>query len=358
MKERILYIDYLKCLLIFLVVWGHATQYWGDNSVINNTIDFHMILPFHMPLFAVISGFFFKVNQGLADCIVKKSKQLVWPLFFWSFVIFGIIDSCKKGYLYFQGGDSLHAFATIRNIYYNVIEWGWWFLRSLFLCFALASITVNVSRRKPYLALSVSVVMFYALAWSGIIPNMDIKLNGFFFLYPFFCLGVFLKRYNKVITERKWVVLIASFVAFVVSLCYWEGWNNTFYQMNTSLVATTGYHDIVGIEVFRLSVIRLLAGSSASIFFLVLFQIIFQQASSDSYISRILSQIGQNTLGIYILHSFFLDVFVKKVNISETQFLSVLLCFFLSILIVIVFNRIYIITQKSRICSMLMWGRG
>lgn len=58
-KKRIVFLDVLKAIAIFLVVWGHSMQnfttdklYWEYDACIQ------VIYSFHMPLFMMISGFF------------------------------------------------------------------------------------------------------------------------------------------------------------------------------------------------------------------------------------------------------------------------------------------------------------
>ena len=58
-KERILYIDAIKAVLMFLVIWGHVIQFTNVHEGLNNpTAAF--IYSFHMPLFMMVSGMFFQ----------------------------------------------------------------------------------------------------------------------------------------------------------------------------------------------------------------------------------------------------------------------------------------------------------
>lgn len=314
MKERLPYIDLIKCFAIFLVVWGHVMQNWGNTSDINIWITFNFILSFHMPLFAMVSGMFFSDSSSFFSYTYKKAKQLLWPLIIWSIIVFGFVNVIKDGYLFLNGGEKIHIFATIRNIYYSIIEWSWWFLRALFLCFVYASIVVNMGKSHKCLSLLASFVLLYAACWSGFIPNLDIKLNGFFFLYPFFCLGIFLNKYIAFVNKYSLQLLFLSLAIYVTSLFFWEGWKNTFYQMNTSLFEESGYLGVVGREVVRLTIIRLVAGCSGSLFFILIFKYISGYILKRECISKILLQIGRNTLGIYILHSFAFDIFGKKLQ--------------------------------------------
>lgn len=136
MKSRIVYIDFLKAFAIFLVIWGHIIGSWGYACINVFTHDF--IYSFHMPLFAIISGYFFNSNAFWRDFFTKKTMQLFWPLVSWSIIVFGLIPFVQNSYVSFTGGEPVHLFAMQRNVFYNVIDWGWWFLRALYLCFISA----------------------------------------------------------------------------------------------------------------------------------------------------------------------------------------------------------------------------
>ena len=75
MRERILYIDAIKTVLIFLVIWGHTIQYTNANEGLGNPIA-AFIYSFHMPMFMMLSGMFFKrqLQLKIQDVISKNFK--------------------------------------------------------------------------------------------------------------------------------------------------------------------------------------------------------------------------------------------------------------------------------------------
>lgn len=77
-NKRVEYMDTLKGLLIILVVFGHT----GIDSSIQK-----WIYSFHMPLFLIISGFFYKESRDIIS--LKRIKRLVLP--FIGFTILAII---------------------------------------------------------------------------------------------------------------------------------------------------------------------------------------------------------------------------------------------------------------------------
>ena len=94
MKNRIPYIDNIKCFAIICVMLGHALQYLeGDR--LENVYSFNFIYTFHMPLFMMVSGYFFSSSLRLSfgDFIKKKFTQLLLPGLTWSLAKY-LIGTC------------------------------------------------------------------------------------------------------------------------------------------------------------------------------------------------------------------------------------------------------------------------
>ncbi len=73
-KKRNVLVDVLKAYAIFLVVLGHVIQTFCSEW---NTNSFELgIVMFHMPLFIVVSGYFFvtsaKKSSGWILVMIKK----------------------------------------------------------------------------------------------------------------------------------------------------------------------------------------------------------------------------------------------------------------------------------------------
>lgn len=355
MKNRIAYLDHLKAFAIFLVVWGHNMSAGG--GCINEYISFHVVYTFHMPLFAILSGYFFSYKDSCIVFLKKKSMQLLWPLVSWSIIVFGIAPLIQNTYISLSGGEPVHLFATARNIFNNIIDWGWWFLRALYLCFILAFVSTKTSQKHPLLALIISVVLFVVLAWSGIIPNMDNKLKGFFFLYPFFCMGFALKRYDAWIWTKHRQLFFVSCIVFLVCMLFWNGESDRFYAMNTSLIEQTGYENIVGIKVAERSLLRFVIGMAGSLTCILSFRIISDRTNKSSVITSFMSKVGQSTLGIYVLHGFVLDFFGKNALLKESPIFSFLFCLFVSLIIVMVCYYLYQLSLKNKTLGLVLWGK-
>lgn len=67
MRKRIEYIDLAKAIAILLMVLGHCASL-NDIPLIRS-----VIYSFHMPLFFIISGYFFK-TLALKEGVIKYSR--------------------------------------------------------------------------------------------------------------------------------------------------------------------------------------------------------------------------------------------------------------------------------------------
>lgn len=352
MSQRIDYVDQVKGFAIFLVVWGHTMQYFGINSSINYWVYFNIVLSFHMPLFAFLSGMFLKNEQSILDSIKRKFRQIEVPHIFWSLLIFLFFPIIT---IILKREENLHLFAISRNMYLEIMNWNFWFLRALFLCYVYALLSIGIFKIKKIFFLCISVVVLYGLGWSGIIPNMGVMLNGFFFLYPFFVMGKLYSHYDSKFDRYSILIIIFSLIVFTIGLFLWRGYPDTFYEMNTSIIEPSGYENIVGIEIVYRSTLRFIMGLSGS-FLCILF---FKHINKSQYFRKIksfLRNLGQHTLAIYILQSI-VFIYIPGRNLWEHQILIVPSCILIALLIIGISYCISLLTSKINYLSFLMWGK-
>lgn len=309
---RILWIDILKAFAIFTVVAGHMMSCGAFESNVGKAVYQEFIMAFHMPLFTVLSGWFFKVKPAFikTKCIGILLPYIVW-CFIWYFVK-PILSLCISG-------SEVHLSSIVWQmkffLYDGLCCYGWWFLRGLFFCSILAYLSVRLAEmcgRKiaehPYLwGGLVSCIVLHILTFCGIIPNQlekDSLLKGFIYMYPFFWAGYGLKqmyqRYADWMRDLKCIAFV--WILFLIVLFLWNGETDTFYAMNTSIFTTEGANDIVGMMVVYKTMFRFAVGIVCSLAFILLFERLFANDSQNSM--RLLCQnIGKETLGIYILQS-------------------------------------------------------
>ena len=162
MKKRIEYIDALKGFSVLWVVLYHF----------NLSSDF-VNAPLRLPVFFLISGFFFRQRNCFKDFLIKKVNTLLIPfLFFWVFgigmrfitstldyIIHGEFDFSIK--LYLRGFLKLFTIIPLDSTNGNPLEIGAiWFLIGLFclqmIYYGLLKISENI-----YLLTSIALGCFF-----------------------------------------------------------------------------------------------------------------------------------------------------------------------------------------------------
>ena len=101
-QQRDLTLDYVKGLLIALVALGHAIPYtYGtgflDKGEFWNNLLYQMIYSFHMPLFMLLSGYFFyhSAQRDAGKALSSRLRSIGIPLISFTFLLrdlFGLND--------------------------------------------------------------------------------------------------------------------------------------------------------------------------------------------------------------------------------------------------------------------------
>lgn len=215
MKQRLVYIDQLKGFAILMVVMGHVLQFCFKETVPSLTSQ--VIVSFHMPLFAFLSGLMFTTIcdfTQVARKLLKQSHKLLLP--FVSFLL-------------------IYAF-TIRpeeNMITHPFKLGLWYLLFLWQCYLLTHaydvvILKLVDQRNKKLCVLIDAVwvLLTYLAFKMAFSHLPQSINGalgimhLYKLYPFFFVGCLIKRYallGKLFDGRK-IYSELSFVLWIVLL--------------------------------------------------------------------------------------------------------------------------------------------
>lgn len=159
--ERLVWIDYAKVIGIFLVVFGH--------TAIPGYL-YNAIFSFHMPLFFFISGylFSFKKYNSYKHFLLKRSKQLVIPYFYFNIItyIFWFFIGRKYGN---DSTQNIPFYTPIIGIFYGngignylVHNIASWFLACLFIAENLFFLFFeNVEKNKKSILLLIFLLIGY-----------------------------------------------------------------------------------------------------------------------------------------------------------------------------------------------------
>lgn len=292
-KNRIEYIDFIKGVCIFIVVWGHSIQNMGDGNEFWENPIHEFICSFHMPIFMMISGFFFSkvIGKSLLPMIRARFTQLIVPCFGWSLILLMV----TTGYLIYDGlpvsplervGTLIHETST-----------RFWFLRSVFICYVLAAVSIKMTAvvgikesRRDIAAFLVSLLLFLLLPDNG-------RLHLDKFMYPFFWMGYFLHKHIDYILHHRMKLLGISLAVFALLLFVWKR-EYYIYVTGMSLYDLRNGHLVFHDLPNRLSVIfyRYLTGTAGSLFVFLLLQRLYHPCY------RLIEKVGSYTLGIYTIH--------------------------------------------------------
>lgn len=216
--ERQGFIDQLRALSIFLVVYGHTDEVSLFNEYLTTL---------RIPLFFAISGYISKdkARINFTSFLNKTSRRLLIPYFVFSFFLFLIwyikvwsIDFncvyCNPvknfiGIFYSQGGPD---FMTGRG--------PMWFLTALF-CVAMIDYFISrfdfkykflIAITLPFIGVFLTSISHYCVPWS-----LDVAMVAYFFYFA----GTILKRLNFFsLIEGK--VLLVSILFFCLHLFFYR----------------------------------------------------------------------------------------------------------------------------------------
>ena len=279
--NRKYFIDLLKTFAILLVIFGHIIQQFQPNNYKEN-IMFTIIYSFHMPLFMLLSGYFFEDKleniQNLQNLVVifkNKFMQLILPIILWTI----IIVVCE--YLIYQRMD----------FFVNEFISSFWFLRCLFLCIVLASIGKCVCKSNTICFILLTLVISHV---GSVFTTYNV--SG---LYPSFLLGFLLKKIDGRLTTNKLRIVTCVFsILFIIMLIPFD------YSYIEYLSFNLYHYFIIGEEYTLyngyLESYKLIIGLLGGTLFFCIFKLFFERSFVSNGWQRI-SKIGQQTLAIYII---------------------------------------------------------
>lgn len=214
-RSRFYMFDNLKFLLIMLVLVGHFAdilcvnlygEYTGDPSLpISDLFNkiYLFIYAFHMPLFMLLSGLFFKDSENL-----NSSKAL-------KYLIVGIL---MKMLLYLSMVVFRTDFKKDIPIDFSLIggDGAYWYLIALA---AFVVITHGVRNVKPWLVIGLSVLLNLFCGYDNTIGD-DFTLSRIIVFFPFFYVGYLLDpqkiadHFTKFYMRIIGVILLAVWAYF------------------------------------------------------------------------------------------------------------------------------------------------
>lgn len=281
-RQRTPFWDNARFACIVLVVIGHAIQRMTAESDAAYGL-YLLVYAFHMPAFAIISGYFSKSGAPNAPQMARVLTDIVIP-----YVIFDALWGLIEWGLTGRGDPNL-----------TKPSWTLWFLLAL----AIFRLVL------PYLAL-----LKWPLLWTvvisvavGYLPNLDstFSLARALGLLPFFTLGWWLREHDVVdrlglLRRRSWAVIAGAIAVFVVAAVVAWTFSDTWRaaRLGTWMFYRDPYGDLGGTEWWA-GGIRLVLMAVA----LVLTAAFLALVPLGTYWW---TRFGTYTMYIYLLHTFVL----------------------------------------------------
>ena len=281
-KVRVPFWDNARFVCVALVVIGHGIQRLTANS--DNALTVYLfIYAFHMPAFAIISGYFSKSGSPTVRQMRKVITDILIPYFIME-TIWTIVQWLVEGKVAFNP---------------TTPSWTLWFLLALGI-FRLV---------LPYLAL-----VKWPLLWSvvfsvgvGYLNNVDstFSLSRAIGILPFFVLGWKLKQWGLIekwrfVERPAWIVRAAALATLgawlwviVANIAFFREVDLRFWFFYDDSYRGLGEGEWWAGAV-RLGLIALAVVLSAALFVLI--------PRSETWIT----DMGQATMYVYLLHSFIL----------------------------------------------------
>ena len=294
-RRRVPFWDNARFACIVLVVLGHSLQRLTHDSDIALGL-YLVIYAFHMPAFAIISGYFSKGGPPTRRQMARVITDILVP-----YVIFEALWTLTKWLVEGQANPNL-----------TEPSWTLWFLLALGL-FRLV---------LPYLALLRWPLLWTIVIsiWVGYLPNIDstLSLSRTLGLLPFFTFGWWLSEHDIVdrlalLRRRSWWVPVAAVGVFVVA-----GWAAWFFidtwralDLRAWLFYDENYSSI-GATQWWAGGVRLGLIAVAVILSTAFFALLPRRTHWWTHF-------GQYTMYVYLLHSFVLYPFRESGVLSDLE---------------------------------------
>lgn len=202
MYKREISLDYIKGILILLVVYGHCLYWFDGNQYSSNYFVAKIIYTFHMPFFIFLSGYFFsnKINNNIYSTIIVRFKRLIIPHFFFNIIMIMPIFYFWEVYGHFITRFS-NGTITISSVYHYLTMF--WFLWCVF----ISSIITNIvyiytkDKKKGDIILFLISILFLLISKKQII-HIFIDHQHLGTMFIFFAFGVIIHDHICLFTHR------------------------------------------------------------------------------------------------------------------------------------------------------------
>ena len=350
-KKRYDYLDLLKVIAMLMVVSLH-TGLWHANFVqaksIGSFIQYCIrIICEGVPIFVLVNGFLL-INKNVdikKHC--KKMLKIVFLLLFWTVFSYLLFNIVNKNEIVLKGIIDNTLTFNISNKYNGPL----WFLQNLLMLYFLYPI-INITyhnNKKIYYYLF-GVVAFFTFIGGFItsinnlhildigkvntfINNIDPLQNGVFIFY--FMLGGVL--HDKIemldIKKNRVILIVVGLIIYILSVLF------TVYIFKHKCVVFKDNY--------------LYGRLPLAIIICAMFAVVYNYKSKEKIYNKIIKSIGENTLGIFLMHvplKLVLEAFnIIKYNSLLNRIIAFILVFVISYGLTIIIKKIPYVNKIIKI---------
>lgn len=290
------YINTLKGIAVFLMIWGHCIQYCSmDSFDYYDNLVFRGIYSFHMPLFMLISGYLFFYSyqkRDLKTLLIHKTQGLLQPIVFAGMLnvfLEKLPDLFLYGHLEIGNGRLLNSLYTL---------WFLWCVLSSSIAVALAGKLTTKPWLRPF-----TILMGFFLV--SLFPENHYHL----YMYPYFVAGFFFGKYRDRILS--WSVKLSRICLVLFPLLL------QFYQKEHFIYRTPVWTTKLDWQILvKINAFRWLIGFVGSGFVMTLTDLLYRCTVDRQKIPGIvkhLEKLGENSLAIYCVSVSLLSYYLPKV---------------------------------------------
>ncbi len=291
-------LDFTKGLVIFLMLWGHFIQYMIPSGLdfFENPV-FKAIYGFHMPCFALISGYLLgKSLEGKDPHFVlgKRVCALIIPIVFAQFLNAFL---CSLPNLILNFG-----FESFKELLMSMVSasslWFFWSILASVIAIVIAkTMTNNLVFQLCFLALLVPLFLTF--------PNSNQNL----FMYPYVVIGCYFFEIKKHIWNKhsqKYMLLgYATIPIYIFMMFFFEGKHYIYFSGMFPVYYPT-------VEMIKIDLFRYAVGLMGSIAFICLAFAVCKLFKNNFYFG--IDLLGKKSLQIYALSCALLSFYLSKIT--------------------------------------------
>lgn len=268
------YIDFVKGMLIWSVVYGHTVDalLYGTQ---HPSVWLHVFVrTFDLPFFMVLSGYFLKRSlekRGVLNVAINRVTMIFVPIAIWTIL---------RGHL---------------NVFCGTYYFLWAVLASGMICLVGHSVSQLLTGK-----IGLCVEMLLYIGVTVIMHLINVPWN-LFYLFPFFAVGYFIQDVRFCLTKRKWMI---AAIAMAGMLCFWSP-VYTPWKIGALAWKLDSMAFCIYVYRFTLAIFGVYVMSK-------LFEIIRTSTGSDSFFVKVITKAGSETLAIYILQTILVERIVRR----------------------------------------------